>query len=240
MTAAITVPRKPGLGGWSISKAAVADACRELGVTEPVKIKWSQGRRRLGCHRYTAAAGHSITVTTYHATALGISETIWHELTHAMQLEKVKREQAAAGVTVDHRVFHAMYRRENASVGYRRNAFEVQARKIGSLMAGTRPLVVGALRAAVAPQPVAAPKPRPTTPVSGHEAYTGHYSVGTGHAVATERVSRVTGHRMQVIDGSKCDLGTVGGRWVLRDADTGKTQRFAGKRPAKYAMTAGL
>lgn len=225
-TTALKVPRKPSLGGHRISAAAVTEALEHLGINAPVQIKWSQGRRRLGAHRFRPGVGHVITVTTYHRYASGVSETIWHELTHAHQLERA----------VDPKSFITSYREESRRVGYRNNRFEVEAREVGARMSVLKPLVAGQMQATsvpvpVTPRPVVQPVPRPASApamVPG--------PIGTGHVVAVQRKNR-KGHVVQVIDGKlHSGYGTQGGRWVVINTTNGSTQRFAGKRDAKAAI----
>lgn len=214
-TAALKVPRKPSLGGHRISAAAVADAAAYLGLNAPITIKWSQGRRRLGAHRFRPGVGHVITVTTYHRYAHGVSETIWHELTHARQVEQVN----------DPKDFYTAYRMESARVGYTLNRFEVEAREVGARMAVCRPLVASQVRAVPLPDPKpAAPTPQP---VAG--------AVGTGQRIAVQRTNR-NGHTVQVIDATLDPRYHGGLRWVVINLSTGRVQRFAGKRDAKAAI----
>ncbi len=99
-----------------INVEAIEIACRLLGVEEPVTIRPTRGRNVIGCHRYTIGRkGHRITWSR--AYSLGRqSETLWHELTHAAQVESLGPEE-----------FYAQKRFEQRSVGYKRNKFEKQA-----------------------------------------------------------------------------------------------------------------
>ncbi len=227
---AIRVPRRPSLGGYSISLQAIVEAAAELGLSQPIAIKWSQGRRTLGAHRFHVGQGHSITVTTYHAHEARISETIWHELCHARQTEKAIAE-VGGNERAGRIMFMRAYKAQSRAVGYRNNIFEVEARAMGAAYCDTKPLTKGA-RQALAP---VAPQP----PVSTPEPVQGSMvAVGTGHAVAVERKSRVTGHVVRVIDARVAEGYTeAGGRWVVVDTTTGQHQRFAGKRAAKAAMS---
>lgn len=225
MQTSVRVPRKPSLGGYRVSAAAVQNAVHEFGLSWPVVIKFSQGRRRLGAHRVKVAGGtfvHSITVTTYFREASDMSGTIWHELTHARQAEQLGLPQ-----------FRASYKREQATVGYRNNRFEVEARKEQEARKHSQPLVAGQQRTErpqVRPTPVPTRKPRPTVERGkGGE-------VGTGQRIAVERKNR-KGYTVRVIDGSlDPQWGTQGGRWITVNVDTGNWARFSGKRDAKAAV----
>lgn len=224
----LVVPSKPSTDGLRIDAAAVTDAAAELGLTFPIRISWSNGRRKLGCYRFKTGT-HSITVTRFYRreSAARLSETLWHELTHARQLE----ETVKAGQP--YQAFHAEYRAETTRKGYRQNRFEVEARRVGAAMAERMPLVVGqAVHQAFVPkpQPVSTPKPKVAR---GYAAG----PVGTGCPVAVQRINRRTGHMVQVIDTHvHPDYSTGGFRWVVRDTVTGNEQRFAGKREAKGQM----
>lgn len=214
-TTTIRVPSKPSVAGHRISAKAVVEAAAILGLSDPIEIKWSSGRRRLGAHRYRDGR-HVVTVTRLYREAASISETIWHELTHAQQTEKAGRAK-----------FISEYRLENRRVGYQNNRFEVEARAVGANMKEQLPLTVGAAPVRVAPVP----------PVSGGSA-SGGSVVGTGQRIAVQRKNR-RGHIVQVIDGSlDAQWGTQGGRWITLNVSTGEHIRCSGKRDAKAAIAA--
>jgi hypothetical protein len=74
-------------GGYHINHAAIRDACEHLGVKLPVKIR-QHGRvgNTHGNHRFNGSF-HNIMVKSY-LTPEQASHTLWHELTHAMQVER--------------------------------------------------------------------------------------------------------------------------------------------------------
>lgn len=125
----LTLPSSVSKGGWRVSPSAFFEALDLLGITWEVVVKTSGGVSRRGAHRTmpkkVGAAGwfHSITVSTYlspeEATA-----TLWHELTHAAQVE------AAPDVFA----FAKAYREENARRGYDLNVYEVEARETAETM----------------------------------------------------------------------------------------------------------
>lgn len=220
----IRTPNTASADGLRINSAAIANAAAELGLSLPIIIKWSNGRRKLGCHRYRNGQ-HHITVTRFYRkeNAQRLSETLWHELTHAQQVEGFINDGKP------YSDFYAEYRAETARHGkgfraYQANRFEVEARENGAAYSATHPLVHGQAAAAAAtaePEAPAAPKPAATN------------GVGTGHVIAVQRKRQSDGHIIQVIDGKLATaLGTAGGRWIVKDTVTGRTVRYAGKREA--------
>ena len=79
---------------WSIDQEALDAAVELLGLKLPVKIRFNSrvgntnGNYRLG------AGYHDIMLKTYR-TAQQASQTLWHELTHAMQAERAGGTRAA-------------------------------------------------------------------------------------------------------------------------------------------------
>lgn len=116
-----TVPNKVGA---MMDATAIQEAVTELGITRPVQVKWSTGRSRIGC---TRLKGHKllgndhivITVSNQIVKPERTSETIWHELTHAKQMEGYD----------DGYAFAMEYKRHGyTGNAYRRNPYEVEAR----------------------------------------------------------------------------------------------------------------
>ena len=98
----------PATPGWLVDETNLARAIKDLKIKFPVRIKTTGHRGgRLGAHQlrfgYDAPRGtripagthfyHHITVKSW-LSAQNAGETIWHELTHAMQAERAIRESA--------------------------------------------------------------------------------------------------------------------------------------------------
>lgn len=134
---------RPQGGGWRIDRANLRQAIEVLGIRHPVEIKQtSRVGNQQGRHRPTPTGGqvyirggkvynpdtatglkHSITVKSY-LTPEEAGRTLWHELTHAMQAERI--EGTPAQVL---RALHAQYR---DGTPYRHKPMEVEARSFGS------------------------------------------------------------------------------------------------------------
>lgn len=129
-------------GGFTIDRAALAEAIELLGLKLPVQVKLNsrfgdadgihhfaprRGAFKKDPSRDTAADGfvHKITVKSY-LTPNGAGETLWHELAHAMQAER-----ETAGSTTMREAFdawkHCSARRRG--VTYRAKPIEVEARE---------------------------------------------------------------------------------------------------------------
>jgi hypothetical protein len=110
--------------GWELDPGAILEAVELLGLRRPVRIRWTAGWRRSGCHRTRAAGAsyeHHITVS-YLRGAEYASRTLWHELAHAFQTERYVQKfrdadesEAAAALR-----FHGSYLRS-------RRAYEAEA-----------------------------------------------------------------------------------------------------------------
>jgi hypothetical protein len=111
------------VGGFVIDHAAVRDACELLGISKPVKIRFNS---RLGSTNgnYRFREGyHDIMLKSYR-TAEQATETLWHELCHAMQAERAGDEIAWDAVL-----------REQHRTPYSRRLIEVEARQMATDMA---------------------------------------------------------------------------------------------------------
>lgn len=113
---------------------AIEDAVEHLGIKKPIRMRWTSGDRRHGTYRCEHVYGtdggerHNITLST-HLDAKQLSKTLWHELTHAQQNERLGRKE-----------YNSQYRQEGYSgERYRRNKFEIEARQ-NEDMAYLRPL----------------------------------------------------------------------------------------------------
>lgn len=125
----ILAPASLAHAGWKIDVRAIHDAMELLGVTRKVKFILSQGRRRIGsCGFDRLSDTHLIRISTFGDLETA-SCTLWHELQHAAQRD-------AEGVME----FNDNYKWENRRMGYRRNKYEVEARKTGDF-GRTIPLV---------------------------------------------------------------------------------------------------
>jgi hypothetical protein len=109
---------------WQFDWAQVRGAMADLGIRNDVVIRITTGSRRHGSHRVKKLPGggfeHSLTISR-HFNRESASRTLWHELAHVMQSERL------ADPTTMYAVGSA-YRTENESVGYRNNRFEIEAR----------------------------------------------------------------------------------------------------------------
>lgn len=79
-------------GGFRIDREALAAAIELLGLTLPVKIRFTSRVGNVnGNYRLHASGYHDIMLKSYRTTQQA-SETLWHELTHAMQAERFQRD----------------------------------------------------------------------------------------------------------------------------------------------------
>lgn len=117
----LTLPAKDrGVAGARFNSRAIREAIEFLELACPVEIKWSNGTRRAGAHRFRN--GHHLITVSTHVRPTSLSRVLWHELTHARQEE-----------TIEH--FDAAYRSENKRRGYQRNRYEVEARQYAEAFA---------------------------------------------------------------------------------------------------------
>lgn len=101
---------------WEVDARALAAAKHELSLTWPVKIRRTTGQTQRG--RYTIRGGvHTITVS--HAIPVEqANRTLWHELAHAAQAERIGNATDWAAEV------HRQARRHR----YRSRPFEIDAR----------------------------------------------------------------------------------------------------------------
>ena len=138
--------------GWEVDRVALAKACDYLGLTLPVYVKRSNGRRRLGAYhgRSIGALIHRNLIPTqsYHRITVAAvnspedaSRTLWHELTHAAQAE---RDQSHGKRYRKWMRYHRanMDGSAKAHARYMRNPWEVEARYAERLHDEIGPLVV--------------------------------------------------------------------------------------------------
>jgi hypothetical protein len=100
---------------WRLDEEAVLRACKLLGITKPVEIRRTSGNNTAGKYRGVNARGvHVITVAARISPKMA-SQTIWHELTHAMQSERDEN-------------FRSNYGKSVRSVGYMKSPYEREAK----------------------------------------------------------------------------------------------------------------
>jgi hypothetical protein len=129
MAPTVTLPNKDeNQAGARLIPGAVLEAVAFLEIARPVEVKWAAGLRRAGSHR-SRNGGHVITLSTYRP-ADQLSETLWHELVHAVQAERYPTDKE----------FSSVYVRESRTVGYQANRFEVEAREIAADFSPQLPL----------------------------------------------------------------------------------------------------
>lgn len=116
-------------GGYRLDPRALRDAIALLGLRIPVKIRYTSRVGATNGNYCFKGTHHDIMLKSYH-TAAQATETLWHELTHAMQAER------AGGTTET----WADVRREQARYAYRRRPIEVEARAMSAKMSPTHPL----------------------------------------------------------------------------------------------------
>lgn len=140
-------------GGWRLDRAALREAIEFLGLTLPVTIKptATRGGGGYGAHRLRARSGkffrnpaldtaqglgHHITVNNK-LTPAKASETIWHELAHAMQAERLIAKMPAA----TEREQYIAWGRVDRGTAYERKPIEVEARSYEQHAAEIAPAV---------------------------------------------------------------------------------------------------
>lgn len=79
---------------WTVNDAAIRAACRALGVEWEVRITRTKATRTNGVHRLRIRNGRPVHFIAGPALAdtAKATATLWHELTHAAQAERVARE----------------------------------------------------------------------------------------------------------------------------------------------------
>lgn len=112
----LSVGKVTSTTAFRVDEKALAKAVKHLGIKKPVTVKFVGGTRRQGCHmmRWNDHVIH----LNRAAGAGSAGRTLWHELRHAEQAERLGRDE-----------FNEQYRKEQASRGYRRNKFEREARE---------------------------------------------------------------------------------------------------------------
>jgi hypothetical protein len=108
-------------------KSEIAEAKQELGIQLPVvvKIRRYLNNGTAGLHNFIDGK-HYIAVFDFRSV-VPMSETLWHELSHAAQAEKFSKE---TGEPVSR--FYDLYLKSPGSLGaeYLHNPFEIEARQV--------------------------------------------------------------------------------------------------------------
>jgi hypothetical protein len=78
-------------GGFRIDRAALREACEFLGITGNVEVRFNARAGRTNGNYRRRYGKHDIMVKSY-LTPAEASKTLWHELAHAMQAERVEAE----------------------------------------------------------------------------------------------------------------------------------------------------
>lgn len=113
----------PVFGGFTVTQSALADAIDLLDLKLPVKIRYN-GRYGATAGNYRFAGGHHDIMLKSYLTPEQASSTLWHELTHAMQAERVG---ATIGAWAD-------YRRGQKGTTYYNKPMEREARAMSATM----------------------------------------------------------------------------------------------------------
>lgn len=119
----------PSGGGWKIDRAALRDACDLLGLKLPVSIRFNSRFGNTHGNYTFRRGGHDIMLKSYR-TADQANETLWHELTHALQVER-------GGGT--YQAFEKLI--ENEKGVYKNAPSEIEARDLAATMADVRLVV---------------------------------------------------------------------------------------------------
>ncbi len=115
---------------WRVDPEALKAACDLLGLRLPVKVRFNARQGATAGNYRHKGTYHDIMLKSYR-TAEQASETLWHELTHAMQAERAGDQWAWNSVANDQRRYP-----------YSRRPIEIEAREIAGAYADillTRP-----------------------------------------------------------------------------------------------------
>jgi hypothetical protein len=109
--------------GWEFDFSKIDKALDFLKILHPVRLGFKVGVRQFGDH-VSSYDGHIIKISTY-LEIEEANETLWHELIHASQAERLWREK---GLPITR--FYEAYENAMGPSGskYRNNSFEVEAR----------------------------------------------------------------------------------------------------------------
>jgi hypothetical protein len=109
--------------GWVFDYTKIDKALDFLKISHRVKLGFKAGIRKYGDHDCVSGT-HRINISTYLDTE-DANESLWHELIHASQAERLSRE-----VSLPITRFHEAYYRAMGPSGskYLDNSFELEAR----------------------------------------------------------------------------------------------------------------
>lgn len=128
-------PEPTARAGWEFDPEACLDAKIKLGIQFRIKFKFMTGKRRRGTHY---VRHNDITNETYHQIMIdqnreaeAASETLWHEMAHAMQAEMWSK---ATG-NDPWKFYRLGYKKADGEWGhsYYQNKYEIHARKVADL-----------------------------------------------------------------------------------------------------------
>jgi hypothetical protein len=126
---ALQLPASVSQSGYRILVPAIREAIDFHDLQQPIWVKLTGGIVKKGAHRWDPHRRmHIITVST-HSDVARASVTLWHELTHAAQSERLGPDD-----------FRTMYAADRRARGYRYCQFEVEARETADLMHPLLPL----------------------------------------------------------------------------------------------------
>lgn len=113
-------PTDVNKAGAQFNRGQVLIAVSRIGLQWPVRVRWAGGIHTRGGHNFKEGE-HRITISTF-LNAEQISQTLWHELAHALQCERL-------GSMEEFRRQYRSYSGWGYSAAYRENPFEVEARQ---------------------------------------------------------------------------------------------------------------
>lgn len=131
----VHIPANMAFAGWDFDVAIISRFMKDKGIKWPVKIRYTSGQYRVGCHRTKRDENgnfyHAITISQRRGIEFS-TETLLHELCHAIQVERYPRP----------RDFSEEYRRAGGSGRYYdSNPFEIEARECAKEWAKEYPVL---------------------------------------------------------------------------------------------------
>jgi hypothetical protein len=124
-------PNTTAKAGWQIDSLALANACEQLGIIHPVRVRFQSGIFRWGTHYSRCTNGeywHRICINQRLTSLDNANQTMWHELTHAAQAEEFSRETGKP-ITKWHEWYDHWLAKGEWGNTYRGNKFEIAANK---------------------------------------------------------------------------------------------------------------
>ena len=116
---------------WTVDDRAIRRACVALGVEWDVRITRTKAQRTNGVHRLRIRSGRPVHYITGPALAdtAKATATLWHELTHAAQAERVARERGVHGDPLGALHAWVAFVRTQNRWSYERRPIEIEARR---------------------------------------------------------------------------------------------------------------